>query len=115
MAAQKQPLFGDFSDPAAPKILCRDEGEMNTKYKGQWWEYQANKAIGALLMPKALVETALKNFLVSTGRLGLASFDETKRELAVRLLSKVFDVNPAVARIRLAQLFPVSEAMQLSL
>ena len=115
ISSQKQPLFGDFTDPEAPKILCRDEGEVTTTYKGQWWEFQANKAIGALLMPKSLVVAALKDFFVPTGTLGLTAFDERQRDHATRLLVTTFEVNPVVAKIRLNQLFPMSNVTQLSL
>jgi hypothetical protein len=34
-----------------PRVLCRDERpSTGNSYRGQWWEYQANRAIGALLM-----------------------------------------------------------------
>jgi hypothetical protein len=115
LTAETKPLFGDFTDPKAPKILCRDEGEASTRYQGQWWEYQANRAIGALLMPKALVESAAQSFFSASGSLGLKAFDHARKDEAVRLLVEIFDVNPAVARIRLAQLFSVSKSPQLSL
>jgi hypothetical protein len=115
MALQKKPLFGDLSDPNAPKVLCRDEGEGTLSYKGQWWEYQANKAIGALLMPKSLVETSLDEFFSTKGLLGLRVFDHNRSGDAVRSLVDTFNVNPVVARIRLGQLFPQSESMQMSL
>lgn len=115
LAAPTKPLFGDFSNPAAPKVLCRDEAKVGTGYQGQWWEFQANKAIGALLMPKKLVEAALEGFHVATGSFGFTSLDTTRRDEAIRLLVDVFDVNPAVARIRLGQLFQVSEERQLTL
>jgi hypothetical protein len=115
MSAEKKPMFGDFTDPNAPKILCRDEGEAKTGYRGQWWEYQANMAIGGLLMPKSLVETTVETFLVESGSLGLKSFDHSRTDEATRLLVATFDVNPVVAKIRLGQLFPVSESSQLSL
>lgn len=113
--AAKKPLFGDFTDPSAPKILCRDEGEAHVGYKGQWWEFQANRAIGALLLPKPLVELALRDFMVASGLLGLAVFDDARREEAVRLLAEVFDVNPVVGRIRLDQVFGVQNSNQLTL
>lgn len=113
--ANMEALFADMADPSAPKILCRDEGESVTRYKGQWWEYQANRAIGALLLPKPLLEKALEGFLVVTGMLGFKTFDQTKRDEAVLFLADVFDVNQAVARIRLEQLYSVKESTQLTL
>lgn len=115
LAMQEKSLFGDFSDPRSPKVLCRDEGEMSNGYQGQWWEYQANRAIGSLLMPKALVEAALEKFLVVSGLLGCRSFDHSRRDEAIKLLVDIFDVNPVVAKMRLSELFPVSESRQLSL
>jgi hypothetical protein len=115
LTAEKKPLFGDFTDPGAPKILCRDEVEGSRKYQGQWWEYQANRAIGALLMPKSLVESAVGAYLIGSGSLGLKSFDHSRTDETIRVLAETFDVNPVVARIRLGQMFPVSESAQLSL
>jgi len=46
LATPSQNLFGDFSDPDKPKILCRDEGDSGPKYSGQWWEFHANTAMG---------------------------------------------------------------------
>src|SRR6266480_5985779 len=55
------------------KILCRDvqdEGQRRPGYDGCWWEFQANRAIGGLLMPRKLVEAALASYLVPSGSLG---------------------------------------------
>lgn len=115
LGAEEKPLFGDFSDPVAPKVLCRDEGEASTTYNGQWWEYQANRAIGALLLPKTLVEEALDAFLAPAGMMGLKVFDEARFEEAVSLLVDIFNVNPVVARIRIRQVFPAPTPGQLTL
>jgi hypothetical protein len=45
---------------------------------------------------------------------GFRSFDHERTELAVRKLAELFDVNPAVARIRISQLFPVDSRKQLT-
>src|SRR6516162_3273498 len=40
------------------RILCRSEDilvESQKFYSGRWWEYQANQAIGSLLLPRSLV------------------------------------------------------------
>ena len=106
LAANEQPLFGDFSDPRKPKILCRDEKSSGPGYTGAWWEYQANKAMGSLLMPEKLVIEAARPFLRSRGSLGVQALAQNERQRAVRELSEIFDVNPAVARIRLEQIYP---------
>jgi hypothetical protein len=51
------------------KILCRDEPPAS--YDGKWWEYQANAAIGPLLLPKDLVWAAVQPFVENRGLLGL--------------------------------------------
>jgi hypothetical protein len=105
LSSERQ-LFGDYSEPKRPKILCREgsDGSM-TAYDGKWWEYHANRTIGGLLLPKHLVQTALEKFLIETGSLGLKTFDFSRREEAAREMATVFDVNPAVARIRIDQLY----------
>ena len=110
---ESQPLFGDWSDGKKPKVLCRDEE--HTTYNGEWWELQANKAIGGLLMPKPLVFKAISPFLSPVGLLGGQTIQTNDRERAVRELADIFDVNPRVARIRLDSLVPNSSSAQLSL
>jgi len=113
-----QPLFGDHSDPNAPKVLCRDVpigGSSTPRYDGQWWEFQANRAIGALLMPRPLVDLALLPFLVNRGTFGGKSLDSSKRNEAEDALARVFDVNRAVARIRLEENYPQADDRQLTL
>ncbi len=102
----------------APKILCRDvpgETHENHRYSGRWWEFQANKAIGGLLMPRRLVCQALEDFTIQVGSLGQVTVPQAKFETAVRELSKTFNVNPVVARMRIAELFASENSQQLSL
>jgi hypothetical protein len=75
---------------------------------------QANKAIGALLMPGRLVGQAAEKFVTETA-MGLKVFDNSKLEAAARELADIFEVNPAVARIRLDQLFLCNSNAQLTL
>lgn len=113
----QQKLFGDLSDPVQPKVLCRSRAlESGTKlYNGEWWEYQANRVIGGLLMPRDLVVCALKKYLVLNGALGTVSLNRFSKEEAVAVLSVVFDVNPAVSRIRLETLFKMGNDSQMCL
>lgn len=100
-----------------PHILCRDvhEGEAKPKYNGRWWEFQANRAIGGFLLPSPLVGRAIDPFLVSAGNLGTRQLRADLHEAAVRSLAETFDVNPAVVRIRLAEMFPSQNSHQLLL
>lgn len=109
-------LFGDLAQNQH-RILCRNVAGTTpigkSSYSGHWWEHQANLAMGALLLPRILVELALEPFLVVTGALGIKTLNDTKRERSIVCLSEVFDVNPIVARIRLQELYP--EGSQLNL
>lgn len=116
VGSQPERLFGDDFDPEVPTILCRDDKTGRPAYDGRWWEFQANQTIGALLLPKALAHQALvSKLLVSAGTFGLPRLNEKDRARAVELLADTFNVNPAVAKIRLEQLFPANESTQLTL
>jgi hypothetical protein len=112
--AEKRQLFADYTEPGKPKVLCRDETAVGQNgYRRQWWEIQANKAMSALLLPKQLVQLAVKPFLTSSGLLGFETLAGDNRMNAIRELAEIFDVNPVVVRIRLGQMYP--ENGQLSL
>jgi hypothetical protein len=112
-------LFDGNVDAKSPKILCRPDGvpgiQNRSNYDGRWWEFQANLTIGALLLPKPLVEECLSATLTSTGLFGVKRLEPRKREAAVKLVSDTFDVNPVVARIRVEQLYPEKQDRQLTL
>lgn len=114
-----QPLFGDFSDPAKPKVLCRDvvvsDGKAKPGYDGRWWEFQANCVMGSLLLPRPLVEQVLEPFCVVRGSLGSKTLDHARRSEAAKCLSDVFDTNPIVARLRIDRLYPAVDERQLKL
>lgn len=101
-------LFG--GEVTGPKILCRSESVQGAasdrRYDGKWWEFQANQAIGPLLMPRALVHKALAGILAPSGFFRVAdTIPAERREEAMTFLAETFDVNPAVARIRLQELY----------
>ena len=116
-------LFGDALDARTPKILCRigdisgSETPRMQKQKPpyRWWEYQANQAIGALLLPKSLVQPALASILRPQGVLGMPVLPANLRPAAIRLLADTFNVNPVVAKLRLEALFPLAAEGQLTL
>ena len=111
-------LFGDTDDVKLTQILCREEassGPMAGAYQGRWWEYQANRMMGALLLPKSLVAESLKNLVELRGMLKTPVLPPGERDVAARRLAGVFDVNPVVARIRIDQLYPVEDLGQLTL
>lgn len=104
---------GDFFGRPQPKgktperFLCRksDIGAAGgTPYDGRWWEWQANRAIGGLLLPRKLVTTVAAEF-TTEGKFG-PILEETKRPILERKVAEIFNVNPAVARIRIAEMLP---------
>jgi hypothetical protein len=114
---QKSLHLFDADSHSDQKILCRDvEGNERSSpaYDGRWWEFQANRAMGGLLCPRTLVQESLEPFLVPSGSLGAVALDEKRREEAARKLADIFDVNPIVAKIRIAELYP-AETGQLRL
>ncbi len=107
-------LFGSDPDVTGTKILCRDEGKGGGSgrggYDGRWWEHQAHKAIGPLLLPRQLVVEAVRPFLTTRGMLAIEDIDPNRRDEVIRHLADVFDVNPVVARIRLDGIYKPSGA-----
>lgn len=114
-------LFGNGLDPHAPKIMCRDDaatdalGKAKQKPPYRWWEFQANQAMSALLLPKNLVIKALGPLVVARGLMGHTILPSDNRDQAIKLVVSTFDVNPVVAKIRLQTLYPASAEQQLTL
>lgn len=108
-------LFGDFSEADKPKVLCREvsTGQTPAPRSYTWWEYQANLAIGAFLLPRDLVDRAIEPLLVPVGLLGSRVLPSGNFDKAAKRLAEIFDVNPAVTRIRLQEIH--SPAAQLHL
>jgi hypothetical protein len=121
LGMESRDLFSDGLDPHAPKILCRNDAVPGVGtfkqggYDGRWWEYQANRAIGALLLPRPLLEAALDGILAVRGSFGKRVLERRNREAAARLAADVFEVNPIVAQIRLAEAYPEGDETQLTL
>jgi hypothetical protein len=116
LGTKPRSLFGDSDDE--PEILCRDvplRDSSSRRYNGRWWEYQANRAIGALLLPRRLAEHVMKEFCVPVGMLGSLALSPDKENDAIRALAETFKVNPVVARIRLPDIAPVQNRGQLLL
>jgi len=118
METESQMSFGgahENLDFRERRVLCRagDVAAKAKRYDGRWWEYQANRAIGGLLLPRKLVEACVDPLLEASGGLGLRSLPEDRRNEAERSVASVFDVNPVVARIRLSEMYPESEQMEL--
>ena len=68
-------------------------------------------------MPRRLVEVAVvaEKFCQAAGNLGQLVLPAEKREAVARAFADIFDVNPAVARLRLDDIFPRKNDAQLLL
>lgn len=82
-----------------------EAGDINS----MWMEWQANAAIGGLLLPEHLVRVAVGEFLTDRGKLDMSRF-----QAAVQHLVAVFNVNASAVRVRLLRhLFPYNERSSL--
>lgn len=121
LGAVPNSLFDGQLASDTPKIMCRDGGVTGVgdapsrKPPYRWWEYQANQAMGALLLPRPLVTKALETMVETRGMLGVQVLPSATRDGAIRLIADTFNVNPVVARIRLEVLYPLSAEQQLTL
>jgi Zn-dependent peptidase ImmA (M78 family) len=100
-------LFGNQQAAAreTSKILCRETEVGQFKYKGEWWEYQANQCMAALLLPVRLFREATERAMSG---LGFVSFEDAIRsgraDALVRELSDFFDVSQEAVFYRLDHL-----------
>lgn len=89
--------------PDGQKILCREvAGVSGQGYDGQWWEFQANKAMAALLLPKELVHRVIQPLRSLLDDSPMLPAD--RKADAIRILSETFDVNPIMAELRMKDL-----------
>ncbi len=104
---QKGALFS--RGKSEPKIMCRSEDirAAGKAYDGKWWEWQANRAISGLLLPKKLVMKAIEDFLEKT--ILTHRLPESNRRIAEKHIADVFGVSMTVARIRLEEMFEPNE------
>ena len=114
-ALEPHPLLDDSFDYERRRIVCRKE-DLTTGpggYDGKWWEWQANQAIGGLLLPRGLVAACVEPLTNASASLGPPALPTSKRDQAARQLAATFDVNPTVARIRIGSVFPPGEQLSL--
>ena len=113
IADQTADLFGHSPADQRPRnFLCRSTDispspGATSKYDGRWWEWQANRAIGGLLLPRPTVRKLVAPYLEDSA-FG-PSLKESQRARAEKEIAETFDVNPVVARIRLEEMFPTEK------
>lgn len=101
------PLFG-VTEPPTPKVLCRREAVDSFShggYDGQWWEFQANRGMASLLLPRREVSKFVQDALATRKRL---TFQEAlaarEAESVVREVVRSFDVSMQAVIYRLQEL-----------
>lgn len=94
-------LFGDEAKRVS-RVLCRREAIGRPAYLGEWWEFQANRGMASLLVPKSELERAIKR---SLKLLKLKSVDKVieqgEVENLVRELMGYFDVSMQLMTFRM--------------
>ena len=115
---RQQEMIGDNVDLENRRILCRQSDVAAAKaksYDGRWWEWQANRAIGGLLLPKQLISASLDGLLTKSPGFGVATVPKESWRAAMSRISETFEVNPVVAQIRLTEMFPEKLEAQMTL
>lgn len=109
-------LFDDSVFARTPRresIMCRADSLGRHGYTGEWWEYQANRCMAALLLPKTLFSRAVHAALEAREA---NSFEVVMRtgdaESIVRALADDFDVSLSMTVIRLEALGFIPKASQ---
>ena len=92
---------GVFDSVTEEGFMCRAEAGITEVPKFEWWEYQANLAMAALLLPKPLIVQAAREHLPRV-LAGPGDFD-SRRADAERELATLFDVSRQMVSIRLSR------------
>jgi len=92
---------GVFDSVSAEGFMCRAEAGMAEVPKFEWWEYQANLAMAALLLPKHLVIEAARAHL-SQVLSPLGNFESRVND-AEREIASLFNVSRRMVSIRLGK------------
>lgn len=95
-------------------VLCRDVSaarDQGGSYTGEWFEYQANVAIGALLTPRDVFVATLDAFLDATGLRDRWTTPEGRARVEAHLVDR-FNVGRQVVRIRLDEVAVPSAGQQ---
>jgi hypothetical protein len=88
-------FFEEIKAPKKPPILCRESTIDKPGYSGEWWEFQANQCMVALLLPRKLFSTKVR---AQFELFKIPSFTEAIRAKLdnniIHNLADIFDVNP---------------------
>lgn len=94
------------------RILCRSEG-IGTVYRGEWWEFQANRCMAALLLPRQMVGNSVKKLLADGGySTAVECLERGDGERLIADLSREYDVSQTATLYRLQGLGFIPTAPQ---
>lgn len=97
-------LFDDL-DPKPVAVMCRSQHIRTAGGTADWWEYQANRGMAALLLPRDLLKEHLACVVQRRGFADLdAAFDAHAAERVIRDLCDVFDVSMEMTVYRLQEI-----------
>ena len=103
-------LFSDRGENQR-RILCRSEDILvetqQVVPRSMIGGFQANQAIGSLLLPRLLVNAFLDQSGIEVDSSETGILTPAQRESLAKKAAVIFDVNPIVARIRLDSLSPL--------
>ena len=113
-------LFPEDGTREQEGILCREASvgvhHVERRYSGEWWEYQANQCMAAILLPRELFREKASSALESAGAV---SFEEALRrgrgERVVQSLADCFNVSLEAVFYRMQELGYAGRELQLSL
>ncbi|MEX2181897.1 MAG: hypothetical protein WD771_07630 [Gemmatimonadaceae bacterium] len=94
------------------RILCRSEG-IGSTYRGEWWEFQANRCMAALLLPRQMVGTSVRKLLAGGGfSTAIECLERGEGERLIGDLSCEYDVSQTATLYRLQGLGFIPSASQ---
>lgn len=101
-------LFEELDQPRA--VMCRKETIEGASEKPPWWEYQANRGMSCLLLPRDLVLQFLTSALAKRGLADMrAALGANQGRLVIHDLMEVFDVSFEMTLYRLQELGFISK------
>lgn len=109
-----------FDNPAdieeQQAILCREETVGARIYSGEWWEYQANRCMASLLLPKDILKAKVDALLVKQRAHRMEDLIKNNTAVPIiRSLADVFDVSFEATVYRLKDLGYIPDEFQMDL
>ena len=93
--------------PAATPVLCRRQSRTTLSHSNQkeWWEYQANRGMASLLLPKELLKENINNIVSSCEFVTIIdALAACEVEKTIKRVMRIFDVSMPLAMFRLQEL-----------